>query len=212
MFYIQYPKKTNIKSYNPVGDTDSEAVFCAILNYLKHEFDSLPTLPVLYDVLKSLCVEICENKHKHPHQHRHNQSLENHEAEAEAEPIFNFLLMCGEHVQFAYSWPGSRPGSQCWNGLHYLVREAPFQSAQLSDCDYSIDFSEIASPDNRVAIITTEPLTSNEEWIEFQKGELILFDDGKPLYREEDREKAEMVGHGLQSNVLPPSTFIGAGI
>ena len=30
--------------YRPVGDTDSEAVFCAILNALKAEFDTLPTL------------------------------------------------------------------------------------------------------------------------------------------------------------------------
>ena len=33
--------------YHPIGDTDSEAVFCAILNALRAEFNELPTLPVL---------------------------------------------------------------------------------------------------------------------------------------------------------------------
>ncbi len=30
--------------YNPIGDTDSEAFFCAILNALRAKFDHLPTL------------------------------------------------------------------------------------------------------------------------------------------------------------------------
>lgn len=32
------------KIYNPVGDTDSEAVFCALLNSLKAQFKTLPTM------------------------------------------------------------------------------------------------------------------------------------------------------------------------
>ena len=36
-------------TYHPVGDTDSEAVFCAMLNALRAEFETLPTLPVLYE-------------------------------------------------------------------------------------------------------------------------------------------------------------------
>jgi len=178
-----------------VGDTDSEAVFCAILNSLKYKFDSLPTLSILYDTIQELCREICESTD-----------------ESGVEPIFNFLLMCGAHVQFAYSWPGCRPGSQCWNGLHYVVREYPFHKAKLLDCDYAIDFAEVTTPEDRVSVIATEPLTTDEKWIEFQKGELILFDDGKPLYRMDEIEEAECQGHGLQSKVLPPSTFIGAGI
>ena len=46
--------------YNPVGDTDSEAVFCAILNAVKAEFDSLPTLSVLHETIKRLCDEIIQ--------------------------------------------------------------------------------------------------------------------------------------------------------
>ena len=44
--------------YHPVGDTDSEAVFCALLNALRAKFTTLPSLPVLHETLGSLCREI----------------------------------------------------------------------------------------------------------------------------------------------------------
>ena len=73
-------------------------------------------------------------------------------------------------MQFAYSWPGKRPGSDVWNGLHYVVREAPFSTARLSDCDYEVDFSEVAREGDRVAVIATKPLTVDEDWIELERG------------------------------------------
>ena len=107
------------RPYNPIGATDSEAMFCAILNELRVRFDTLPTLPVLHAAVQSLCNEIV--------------ALDD---ERDGTAILNFLLGCGFHVQLAYSWPGAREGSSGWNGLHYLVREPPFVSAHLSDCDY----------------------------------------------------------------------------
>ena len=95
--------------------------------------------------------------------------------------ILNFLMGCGQHVQFAYSWPGARPGSDVWNGLHYVVREPPFHKAVLSDCDYEVDFANLAGKDDRVAVIATKPLTTNEDWVEVERGELILFDSGELL-------------------------------
>lgn len=44
--------------YTPVGDTDSEAVFCAILNALKAEFNTPPSLSILYRRLQEICCEI----------------------------------------------------------------------------------------------------------------------------------------------------------
>ena len=67
--------------------------------------------------------------------------------------------------------------------LHWLVREYPFQPAQLIDLDIEVDFSEVTTPQDRVAVITTEPLTHNEHWHSFLPGELILFKDGKPVQR-----------------------------
>jgi glutamine amidotransferase len=163
--------------YNPVGETDSEAVFCAILNALKAEFNSLPTLPVLHETIKRLCNEIINGE--------------------EDSTIFNFLLGCGPYTLFAFSWPGSRPGSKVWNGLHYIIREPPFSSAKLIDADYSIDFSKVTSSTDRVAVIATKPLTSEEGWKEFKKGELIMFDYGNPYRAPGECERVEQQGRGL---------------
>ena len=171
------------QTYYPVGDTDSEKIFCAILNSLKVKFPTLPSLPVLHEYLRELLQEIVDSDQEGT--------------------ILNFLLGCGQYTQFAYSWPGSRPGSNVWNGLHYVVREFPFKRTALCDCDYAVDFSELAEDDSRVALIATKPLTLNEEWVEFERGQLILFDDGIPHLSPEHSLDSELSGHGLDSNYHP---------
>ena len=168
-------------SYRPIGDTDSEAVFCAILNALKCEFgDVLPSLSVLHCFLRKICNEIIEG---------HTEDT-----------IFNFLLGCGQYTQFAYSWPGRRPGSKVWNGLHYIVREPPFSTAKLVDDDYTIDFAAVnTEPTDRVAVITTKPLTCEKGWQEFKRGELLMFDKGLPYSTAERCETVERQGRGLYS-------------
>jgi predicted glutamine amidotransferase len=167
--------------YHPVGDTDSEAVFCAILNALTAEFsdDELPTLAALHACLSCLCEQIIEG---HPE-----------------ETIFNFLLGAGQYSLFAYSWPGKRPGSKVWNGLHYIIRQPPFSTAKLLDVDYSIDFRNHTTAADRVAVITTKPLTEEPGWTEFQRGELILFDKGLPYRTPKCCEAVEKEGRGLYS-------------
>jgi predicted glutamine amidotransferase len=76
---------------------------------------------------------------------------------------------------------GSALFAHCSTRLCYVVRQYPFVTAQLSDEDVRVDFSQVTTPDDRVAIIVTEPLTTNETWTEFQPGELKLFVDGLPL-------------------------------
>ena len=169
--------------YHPVGDTDSEAVFCAILNALHVEFpDGLPTLPVLHEFLSVLCNEIIA---QHP-----------------KSTIFNFLLGCGQHTLFAYSWPGKRPTSDVWNGLYYIVREPPFNTAKLLDTDYEIDFRRVTTPDDRVAVITTKPLTEEAGWTEFQRNELIMFNRGIPYRTPKCCQIAEEEGCGLSSKLV----------
>lgn len=177
---------TGERYYNPIGKTDSEAMFCALLNALRARFDTLPSLPVLHGAIASLCNEVVAL-----------------DSQYDGTTIFNFLLGCGPHLQFAYSWPGSREGSKVWNGLHYLVREPPFGSAHLSDCDYSINFATVTKDDDRVAVIATSPLTDDEDWVEVKKGQLILFDDGLPHLAPDDCFEAELREHGLVSDVMP---------
>jgi predicted glutamine amidotransferase len=76
---------------------------------------------------------------------------------------------------------GSALFAHCSTRLCYVVRQYPFLTAQLSDEDVSVDFSQVTTPEDRVAIIVTEPLTTNETWTEFQPGELKVFVDGMPL-------------------------------
>mmetsp|Transcript_11820 Transcript_11820/g.21086 ORF Transcript_11820/g.21086 Transcript_11820/m.21086 type:complete len:171 (+) Transcript_11820:27-539(+) len=99
--------------------------------------------------------------------------------------ILNFLLT-NEDFMFAGCWSGSRPGSRVFNGLHYLVRQPPFAQASLSDCDYTIDFSTVTNPEDRVAVIATAPLTRDECWCQMQRGELYVFQDGRPFSNGED--------------------------
>jgi len=76
---------------------------------------------------------------------------------------------------------GSALFTHCSTKLYYIVRQYPFAEAKLSDEDMRVDFSQVTTPDDRVAIIVTEPLTANESWTAFQPGELKVFIDGQPI-------------------------------
>ena len=169
----------NNHHYTPVGETDSEAFFCALLNALRHQFtDAMPSLPVLYDTIQSLCRTVVQYDPERT--------------------ILNFLLTCGPDVLWVYSWPGRRPGSDVWNGLHYTVREAAVWCGD--DDDYNV---QLAS-DDQVCIVATKPLTQDEEWIELGKGELLLLDDGLPRVTARDLFQVEISGHGLHGRTLEP--------
>ena len=76
---------------------------------------------------------------------------------------------------------GSALFVHCATKLHYIVRQYPFATASLSDEDLSVDFSRVTTPNDRVAIIVTEPLTTNETWTPLAPGELKVFVDGTPM-------------------------------
>lgn len=81
--------------------------------------------------------------------------------------VFNFMLSNGQWLF-----------THCSTKLHYIVRQAPFPTAHLVDDDVTVDFSTVTTPDDRVAVIATVPLTDNETWTAMQDGELALFVDG----------------------------------
>lgn len=82
---------------------------------------------------------------------------------------FNFLLSNGERL-FAH----------CSTRLTYIIRHAPFAVAHLADQDVSVDFSQLTTPADRVAIIATTPLTDNEVWQAIAPGTLLAFRHGAP--------------------------------
>lgn len=82
---------------------------------------------------------------------------------------FNFLLSNGNCL---YAHGATK--------LAYIVRQAPFATAHLKDQDVSVDFNALTTPDDRVAVIATTPLTDNETWTTMEPGTLMLFADGAP--------------------------------
>jgi glutamine amidotransferase len=83
---------------------------------------------------------------------------------------FNFLLSNGKAL-----W------AHASTKLHYVLRQHPFSEVQLKDEDLSVDLSQLNCPDDRQAIVVTEPLTSNEAWVAMAPGELQVFIGGQPL-------------------------------
>jgi glutamine amidotransferase len=81
---------------------------------------------------------------------------------------FNFLLSNGQAL-----W------AHASTLLHHVERRHPFAHAQLADEDLSVDFSSVTTPADRVALVVTTPLTTNEAWTAFAPGELKVFVDGE---------------------------------
>ena len=42
-----------------------------------------------------------------------------------------------------------------------------------------VDFAEVTTPDDRVAVIATLPLTRDESWSQLAVNELVMFREGK---------------------------------
>ncbi len=81
--------------------------------------------------------------------------------------ILNYLLSNGEYM-FAYST----------TDLNYTIRRAPFSPAHLIDQDVTVDFHELTTPQDIVAVIATQPLTDNEAWVKIKPHKLLAFQHG----------------------------------
>lgn len=62
--------------------------------------------------------------------------------------------------------------------LHYLERQHPFRTASLRDEDLRVDFAHLARPGDRVAVVVTQPLTTDEPWIALPPGAVVVFEQG----------------------------------
>ena len=94
-------------------------------------------------------------------------AIEEFAAETRTFGSFNFLLSNGDRL-FAHRS----------TELHYLVRKAPFSVAHLKDEDLSIDFNAVTTPNDRVALIATQPLTDNETWLPLPVDQVSMFFEG----------------------------------
>lgn len=133
-----------LRRYSPIGNTDSEYAFCALLDGLLRKF---PTYPKRRTDLWNAVAEIG--------------------GEIGAAGTFNFLLGDGKHLY-----------ARCATKLHHIIRKAPFRQATLCDDELTVDFSEVTTPKDRVAIVATAPLTRDEVWVEGIPGHLWVFSGG----------------------------------
>jgi predicted glutamine amidotransferase len=81
---------------------------------------------------------------------------------------FNFLLGDGTHLY-----------ARCATKLCYIIRRAPFSKATLADDELSVDFSQVTTPNDRVAIVATAPLTRDETWTTGVPGQMWVFSRGE---------------------------------
>ncbi len=135
-------------SFQPVGSTDSERAFCWIMQELAKSHAGVPDVGELSITLRELAAQIAGHG------------------------TFNFLLGNGLAL---WAHASTKPES---SGLYYLERRHPFAHATLSDDDVSINFADHTSQADRVAVVVTAPLTTNEKWTAFLPGELKVFVDG----------------------------------
>lgn len=89
---------------------------------------------------------------------------------------FNFLLSNGQAL-----W------AHATTKLHYVQRGHPFREVRLKDEDVCVNLAELNSPEDRLVIVVTEPLTLDEEWVAMSPGDISVFVDGALL---EARESA----------------------
>ncbi len=135
-------------AFRPVGSTDSERAFCWIMQELAKSHAGVPSIAELTLTLRELAAHIAPRG------------------------TFNFLLGNGRAL---WAHASTRPDSP---GLFYVERRHPFAHAHLADEELAVDFASHTTPSDRVAVVVTAPLTTNESWTPFAPGELRTFVDG----------------------------------
>ncbi|UDF03836.1 class II glutamine amidotransferase [Asticcacaulis sp. AND118] len=82
--------------------------------------------------------------------------------------VFNALLTDGRSLY-----------ASCTKKLTYIQRRAPFGQATLIDEDMVVDFAQETTPDDKVIIIATQPLTHDEVWTPIEPGSSLIFRSGE---------------------------------
>ncbi|GAA6136149.1 class II glutamine amidotransferase [Oceaniserpentilla sp. 4NH20-0058] len=132
--------------FEPIGDTDSEAIFCDVMNHIRTTLTRDANLEQFTALLTQLA----------------NQYA--------SKGVFNCLLSNGDWL-FTF----------CSTKLASITRRAPFGDAQLKDADVTVDFAGETTPNDVVSIIATEPLTTDEDWKIYEKGEWKLWQLGEVI-------------------------------
>lgn len=96
--------------------------------------------------------------------------------------VLNCLMSDGEHL-FAYRDFDEK------RTLYFLNRVPPYGRVKLLDQDFSIDIGKGRQPGTYGFIVATRPLT-DEAWIPFPRGRMLVFRDGKTVYSDTKMPKS----------------------
>lgn len=113
------------------------------------------------------------------------QHLENTSADIQnLDALFTSLLpvvgKIAQHGTFNFLFSnGAALFAHCSTHLYYLIRQHPFPTARLVDYDMSINLNEHNQPGDRMALIATHPLTSDEAWTKISLHHLLMFVEGQ---------------------------------
>ena len=103
--------------------------------------------------------------------------------------VFNCLLSNGDWL-FTF----------CSTKLASITRRAPFGPACLSDVEVEIDFAAETTPKDVVSIIATEPLTNDEQWDIYERGEWKLWQEGEVIAS----GKVDVPEHKKEADMVAP--------
>jgi predicted glutamine amidotransferase len=133
-------------TYQPVGSTDSESLFCDLLNQLRTRHHPDTAEADLMATVVAQCAGYARGG------------------------VCNILLSNGEWL-FTF----------CSSKLFCITRRAPFGPARLKDADVVVDFQQETTANDVVSVIATEPLTTDETWTPYQRGEWRLWRAGETV-------------------------------
>jgi len=167
-------------SFQPVGATDSERAFCWLMQELAKSHAGVPSVAELSLTLRELVPQLArhgsfcwlmqELAKSHagvPSVAELSLTLRELVPQLARHGSFNCLLSNGQAL-----W------AHATSQLCFVERRHPFRKARLSDEDLSVDFAEHTRPSDRVAVVVTAPLTTDEQWTPCPPGHLHLFVDG----------------------------------
>ncbi len=154
--------------YEAIGDTDSEELFCDLMNHVRQNLprDAMPEQ--LAATLVALSKEYAE------------------------QGVFNCLLSNGDWL-FTF----------CSTKLASITRRAPFGPACLKDVEVAVDFASETNPKDVVSIIATEPLTHDEEWDIYERGEWKLWQQGEVIAS----GKVDVPVHKTEQEMVSPKNM-----
>jgi len=147
-----------LRAHRPVGTTDSEYAFCALLGRLMGPWLGARDVPPSLDERRSIVAAFA--------------------AEIRGFGPANFLYADGD-VLFAHAHKRMRQAEGSWlPGLHLICRHCSGERVSLHAAGLSLSASDT---EQHVVLVASVPLTAEDGWRVLREGEMVTMRDGTIL-------------------------------